>query len=440
MQTSGEQTPLTPHTTTLMKTGAVNPAVASGAPPLPPRRGFNAALIVLCQSLQAMTIGGIALFLPLIRADVGLTFSEAGALAAASTLVYAVMQIPSGYLADRVGPKRLFMIGLAGTNVLTFVFALLDNYWPLLASQAISGFFRSLVFAPGILLISALFPPDRRATAIGIFVAGGFSSSVVLNLLGPVLVGPLGWRNLFMAFAIGGLVMLVVFWRFGYDGPQRTHGEKVSPREALQLFRYPVMWAVGLIQYVRLAVVFGVLFWLPSFIVDDFGYSLRFAGFAVALGAALAAPANFLGGYVSDRLHNPLLVIRVSLVMLAITIALLPNVSSPALLILVVAVNAIFLQFYFGPLFALPIELLGPRTAGLASGFGNFFANVGGFTFTYRARCDEGCDRLVHGRLLHPGRALRAQPRRHLRARTAATRPAARPPDRHHGAVRTRAG
>lgn len=333
--------------------------------------------------MQALALGGIALFLPLIRTDVGLTFSEAGALSAASTLVYSVMQIPSGYLSDRIRPKRLFLIGLLGTNLMTFVFALLDNYWSLVASQAVSGLFRSLVFAPGLLLIATLFPPNRRATAIGIFVAGGFSSSVILNLLGPVLVGPLGWRNLFMTFAIGGLLVLLVFWRVGYDGPQRTRGEAASPREALQLFRYPVMWAVGLIQYVRLAVVFGVMFWLPSFIVEELGHSLRFAGLTVALGAVLAAPANFLGGYVSDRLRNPLLVIRVSLVMLAITITLLANVHEQVLLVLIVAVNAIFLQFYFGPLFALPIELLGPRTAGLASGFGNFFANVGGFTFTF---------------------------------------------------------
>jgi nitrate/nitrite transporter NarK len=365
-----------------MSTGADTAAVAASTPALPPRRAPSIVLLVVCQTMQALAFGGIALFLPLIRTDVGLTFSEAGALSAASTLVYSLMQIPSGYLSDRVGPKRLFVIGLLGTNILTFVFALLDNYWAMLGNQAISGFFRALIFAPGILLIAGLFPPDRRATAIGLFVAGGFSSSLFLNLLGPILVDPLGWRTLFMAFAIGGLLVLALYWRYGDEGP-RGRRDAVSPKEALQLFRYPVMWMVGVIQYVRLAVVFGVMFWLPSFMVDELGYSLRFAGLVVALGAVLAAPANLIGGYVSDRLHNPLLVIRVSLVMLALTLALLANVHQAVALVLVVAVNAIFLQLYFGPLFALPIELLGPRTAGLASGFGNFFANVGGFTFTF---------------------------------------------------------
>jgi sugar phosphate permease len=49
----------------------------------------------------------------------------------------------------------------------------------------------------------------------------------------------------------------------------------------------------------------------------------------------------------------------------------------------VVGVNSFFVQLYFGPLFAVPIDMLGTKTAGLSSGFGNFFANVGGFTFAY---------------------------------------------------------
>jgi sugar phosphate permease len=48
-----------------------------------------------------------------------------------------------------------------------------------------------------------------------------------------------------------------------------------------------------------------------------------------------------------------------------------------------IIINALFIQLYFGPLFALPVERYGPRMMGTLSGFGNFFANLGGFTFTY---------------------------------------------------------
>jgi nitrate/nitrite transporter NarK len=346
-------------------------------------RPVSVALIILCQSTQALVYGGIALFLPLIRDDIGLTFTQAGTLAAASTIVYALMQIPSGYLADRVGAKRLFLIGLVGTNLLAFSFAQLHQYGLLLANQALSGCFRSLLFAPGLLLLSALFPSQRRATALGLYVAGGFSSNVFLNTFGPLLVGPVGWRNLFMIFSTGGILILLLYWRLGSPGPQGSGKEQMPVRNILRLFRYQVLWVIGAIQYVRLAVVSGLSFWLPSFIVVEKGYSLQVAGLLVALSAALTAPSNFLGGYVSDRLRSPLLVIGTSLTMLTITTVLLVHVHSLWSLLAVFAVNGIFVQFYFGPLFAVSIQMLGPRTAGLTSGFGNFFANLGGVTFAY---------------------------------------------------------
>ena len=348
-------------------------------------RTLNVSLIVLCQSMQALVLGGISLFLPLIRSDVHLSFSEAGSLGAASTLTYAFMQIPSGYIADRVGPRQLFALGLLGTNLLAFSFAQIHDYGLMLTNQIASGFFRALVFAPGLLLIVSLFPPRLRATAMGLYVAGGFSSNILLSSLGPTLVKPLGWRHMFEAFSIGGIVILAAFWRF--SSSRKPAPSPASPglsfRAVLGLFRHRVAWLLGAIQYVRLAVAFGLSFWLPTFIVEDRGYSLELAGLVMAIAAGLTAVSNFLGGYVSDRLQNPALVIRVSLAALAVTTALLVHVHQLGYLIALIACNALFVQLYFGPLFGFGIDVLGTQNAGIASGFGNFFANLGGFTFAY---------------------------------------------------------
>lgn len=348
----------------------------------PPNRSLGAALIVLCQSTQALAYGGIGLFLPLIRRDIGLTFTQAGTVVASMTLVYACMQIPAGYLADRLGAKRLFLTGLIGTNVLFFMLSQLHQYWLVLANQTLAGFFRALVFAPGLLLISAVFPPNRRATAMGLYVAGGFSSNVFLNAIGPVLVGPFGWRALFMAFSLAGFALMALYWRLGLPGPRGSGRDQMNLRDVPRLLRHRFMWIVGGIQYIRLAVVTGLAFWLPTLIIEK-GYSLQVAGLLIALSAALTAPSNFLGGYVSDRLGRPLLVIGLSLAVLAVTTFLIVQVNALALLVPVIAINGFFVQFYFGPLFAIPIQALGSRTAGLASGYGNFLANLGGFTFAY---------------------------------------------------------
>jgi len=235
----------------------------------------------------------------------------------------------------------------------------------------------ALYVALAMALFAMLFG-TRRASAAehnrGLVLAMAFES--VFKLAAMLALGA-------ALLLVAGLVVLAVFWRRSPAEARRTPGASVPIREALRLFRHPVMWVIGAIQYIRLAVVLGLGAWLPTFIVEDKGFSLQVAGLVVALGAVVTAPSNFLGGYVSDRLRRPLFVIGGSLFMLAVTTVLLPHVDGIVPLLVVIALNSVFLQFYFGPLFAVPIEMLGPRTAGLTSGFSNFFANLGGFTFVY---------------------------------------------------------
>jgi nitrate/nitrite transporter NarK len=217
---------------------------------------------------------------------------------------------------------------------------------------------------------------------MGLYIAGGFSSNILLNLVGPPLAGPVGWRGLFAAFSLAGLAVTAALWRFGRY-PARRSGHGAAPlREGLRLFREPVMWLLGLVQYARLAVVHGLNLWLPTVIVVEKGHSLRTAGLLVAVSAAVTAPANILGGHIADRVRRPLAVVAVSLGALALSAVALVHVTRLWELVAVVVVNGVFVQLYFGPLFAVPVERYGPRTAGLVTGFGNFWANLGGFSFS----------------------------------------------------------
>jgi len=142
---------------------------------------------------------------------------------------------------------------------------------------------------------------------------------------------------------------------------------------------------VGLrgIQYVRFGAVQGITYWLPSLLVNEKGLSLQAAGLVIAIQVVLMSPSNILGGYISDRLRSPILVIAVSLAVLGITTGLLITVNNMVLLVALIFLNAIFLQMYFGPLFSVPVEILGVHKAGISSGFSNFFANIGAFSVVY---------------------------------------------------------
>jgi nitrate/nitrite transporter NarK len=344
---------------------------------------ITVALVVFCQSFPALTFGGIALFLPLIRADLQMSFAQAGMLSAAVTLTYALCQIPAGYLSDRFGPKRLFFVGILGSMIMSLSFGLIHGFELAVINQLVAGAFRALMFVPGLTLVASWFPPERRATAMGLYVVGGFSGNIFLSLVGPVLTNYFGWRFTLIFFSAAGIGAALLYLTFGKEKPREGPRPHVGILDPFRLFNYPIMWVCGAIQFIRLGVTIAYNFWLPSLLVAERGLSIQESGLVVAMGAAFTVMSNALGGFISDRLKNPPLVIGGSLAVLACTSTLLVLVPSIPLLLVVVAINSIFLQFYFGALFFVPIEVLGQRIAGMSIGFSNLFANVGALTFAY---------------------------------------------------------
>lgn len=343
----------------------------------------NASLLILCQTIQSLGLAAIALFLPLIRSDLGLSFLQAGSLSAGMNLAYAAVQLPAGYVADRYGAKRLFVVGLLGTSALTLTFTGIRRFPLLLGNQIGGGIFRSLMFAPGLLLISALFPSYRRATAIGLYVIGGFAANILLNILGPLMEPLTGWRGAFVAISAIGVVAVAAFLLWGGDTARPADEIVANKAPALSSLRSKTLWLVGAIQFVRLAVAQGLTFWLPTFLIVDKHLSIQGAGSILAIMAILTVPSTFIGGYLSDRLGKPLWLVAISLAMLGVATLLLIRVEALPLLVLTVCVIGLFVQLYFGPLYALAIEIFGQQSAGFISGFGNVLANLGGVALVF---------------------------------------------------------
>ena len=347
------------------------------------QRVTNVVLVFVCQAFHSLTFIGLALLLPLIREDLQISYTEAGVLAAAATLSYALGQIPAGFLADRYGPRRLFFIGLMGWSILSLTLGLIHTFWLAVLNLFVAGAFRALLFAPGLALLASWYPRERGASAMSLYMLGAYTGNILLALAGPALAVWLGWRTAFMLFAAAGVCAALAFYALGSDKARTAGARPFAIREALHLLRHKVLWLCSAIQFVRFSAVTGFVFWLPSVLVTERGFSLQSVGFVVAMGAALSALANPLGGYLSDRFRNPPAIIGASLAGLACACALLMWVESTLALLTVIAFGSIFMQMYFGPLYFVPVELVGQRAAGTVIGFSNLFANAGGLATAY---------------------------------------------------------
>jgi predicted MFS family arabinose efflux permease len=339
--------------------------------------------ILLLQSFQTVSGAGIALLLPSIRKELALSFTEGGTLAAANIFSYALLQLPAGYLSDRYGLQRIFLIGAFGTTLLLLTFGLAADYRYAVLNQGLAGVFHAFLFQAGLALLANLFGTERRATAMGLSLVGIFSGQLMINSLGPALAQHFNWRLPFVVFGAAGLSGALAYLWIGSTVSEPRSRLPLSVIEALRLFGHPFMWICGLIQFVRLGIIQGISFWLPSLLIDEKGLALGAAGFILALRNIVIPPSTMVGGYLSDRFRQPTAIMAVSLIILAITTAALVPLGPGGLLIALILINAVFVQFYFGPTFALPVERYGVRMMGTLSGFGNLFANLGAFSFTY---------------------------------------------------------
>jgi MFS family permease len=262
-----------------------------------------------------------------VAADLRATFDTSatmlGFIAAFYFYPYAAMQLPSGVLADTIGPRRLFTAGtlVAGAGSLVFAFAL-DVPW-LLAGRALVGLGVAVAFVSVLKLIASWFSEREFGTWVGVLQMLG-------NLGGVLGAWPLAWaltyvswRSVFVATGVISLLLAAGIWFGVRDSPREAGLEPVHPEDraaqengagwfaGLKLVAAnPQTWAaftmhLGLIgSYLTFS---GL--WAVPMLTDGFGLSRSDATLhvtAMILGFAFGAPAV---GALSDRLgrRRPLL-------------------------------------------------------------------------------------------------------------------------------------
>jgi len=338
----------------------------------------------LCLTVHAVPLAGLPLLLPLIRQDLQLTYSQVGSLSSAGLLVYALMQFPSGYLSDHYSPRKLVAIGVLGLMGFSILLAFSQQYWQVLVIQFFWGFFMALEFTPAMSVFIRWFSPERRTTTTTLPVVGTSLGILAVNFLFPVIISRYDtWRLPFIMVGVMGIVFALLLLILGREAVYEEKRSKFSLDVIKETFRYKQVWICYGLQFIRFSIVRGFLFWLPTLLISEKQFTLQLAGTVIAAQAIITGVFNIFMAYLSDKFKRPSMVIGISMAMLLVTTGLLVPLNSAGLIIAVIFINAIFLQAYFGPLFTLAVEILGPDKTGVSNGVSNMFAIFGGLVTTY---------------------------------------------------------
>jgi MFS transporter, putative metabolite:H+ symporter len=173
--------------------------------------------------VEALDIGSLAIILPPVKQLMHLSPGRVGILAASSALGIAIGMVPTGFLADRLGRKRLLMGGLLWFTVATMLAALSPNYLVLVLLRGLAGLGMAPVFIMPYAIVSEFVSSTTRAAFAGLLETAlgiGYLLPPVLGLLVvPHFSADVSWR-IFLFIAGTPMLYVLVIWRYLPESPR----------------------------------------------------------------------------------------------------------------------------------------------------------------------------------------------------------------------------
>ena len=170
------------------------------------------ALIAVCTAifmlLLDITIVNVAL--PDVESDLDASFSQLQWIIDAYALTLATFMLTAGSLADLLGRKRVFVVGLGFFTVTSFLCGIANTAGFLIAARAAQGVGGAIMFATSLALLSQEFHGRERGTAFGIWGATIGAAVAIGPLAGGILTTGLGWRWIFFINVPIGIAAVVL--------------------------------------------------------------------------------------------------------------------------------------------------------------------------------------------------------------------------------------
>jgi len=365
--------------------GSCPGAACIAAPSVRGVSGRVVALLTVAAFINYVDRGNLATAGPLIRDEFALSNTQLGVLLSAFFWTYAPSQLPAGWIAERLDPRRVLAAGLAIWGTATALTGLASGFLMLLILRVMLGLGESVMYPASFKILAREALDSQRGRANGFLAAGQLSGPAFGTLAGGLLMAWVGWRAIFIVFGCASLLWLWPWLRTPQAAtPPRLADTHSAPSTAM-ILRSRELWGSCLGVFCFSYPFYLVLSWLPVYLVKERGFSLAVMAQMGAGVYALAAITSVLTGWVSDRWlsagassnrvrKTALVTGFAGIVVSMIACALAGPIGS----LLAMAGCVICLGVVTAAFFATTQTLAGPEAAGRWMGVQNFFGNGGG--------------------------------------------------------------
>ena len=353
------------------------------------RKGLVAAVALLGISVFINYIdrGNLALAVPFLKEQLGLSPSQLGVLLSSFFWTYAGFQILSGWLVDRFDVNWVLVAGFSLWSAATAATGLARGFAMLLLLRLVLGAGESVAF-PAYSKILANHCPESLRGRANAFISSGIAAGPAFGIFfGARLVERYGWRPFFIGLGLLSLFWLLPWTKWMPKGPGMAVAVVVKPPNMLQILEHPSAWGtfVGLFAYNYLS--YFLLTWLPFYLVHERNFSMSRMGNIGGAAYGILAASAMICGWISDfwiAQGGSLTVVRKTFTALGLAaasvfcIAVALSAYHSRLAVLFLFLTCAAAGLCTSNLWAITQTLAGPPAAGKWTGMQNFFGNFAG--------------------------------------------------------------
>jgi MFS family permease len=262
------------------------------------------ALAILAGITAGAYVGKAPTALPLLRDELNLNIVQAGWTVSIIAAMAMASGMAAGMVADRIGHRRFLIIGLLTMAISSIAGSVADDPEELLVTRFFEGvgFISVVVSAPSLIMTSILH--RHRQVVLGVWsvwLPAGIALSMVVS---PLILGPLGWRALWMFWAVMAIGLVAALL-----AKRPTTPRQEAPRQPRHSFVSSLRLILGRPGPLILALNFcmfgtqwgSMMMWIPSFLVEQHALPLSTAAMMAGLVVAVNVPGNLLGSWLLHR-------------------------------------------------------------------------------------------------------------------------------------------
>jgi OPA family sugar phosphate sensor protein UhpC-like MFS transporter len=245
-----------------------------------------------------------------LQKTMGLSVDMLGWIDTGYLTAYAIGQFGSGFLGDRIGPRRLLGLGMLGGAGACVLFGLNSAAAVLLLAYVLNGFFQSTGWPGTCKAMGSWLTPSERGTIMGIWSTCYQIGPIAATWTATFLFAHWGWRWAFLGPAVliatVGVLNLLFLPERRAEAPPASGPDAADPAlEAadpeFSVLRSPVLWSLGGAYFCLKLIRYSIFFWLPYYLSEALGYAADVAGYRSVSFTVGGVAGSVVVGLISDR-------------------------------------------------------------------------------------------------------------------------------------------